>query len=177
MIFFYGDDETWSPSVCAAAASVTMPRVDMLAWFTSLAALARPAYAFEDEREEAHLDHWVRLNFLEISRVLKRGAEEEEGSGGTTRSQGDGDEKNAAADPEVAAEGLKALASAVRFRGRRLTRAPVPTDLQVRLGNEAAIGWLDRARPTDLQQQVEPSRQTDRRRRALPPPSSPQRVC
>ena len=154
MIFFYGDEEDSSPSIRAAATSATMPRVDMLAWFESLTALARPAYAFQDEKEEAHLDHWVRLSFLEIARVLKRGAEQETGrstvsgvpgipgAGATTTSSRGVDY---AADPAVAVEGLKALASAVRLRGRRITPAPAPTALQVRLGNEAAKMWLERA--------------------------------
>ena len=162
MIFFYGDEDESSPSIRAAATSATMPRLDMLAWFESLASLARPAYAFGDEKEEAHLDHWVRLSFLEIARVLKRGAEESgsrvspggfpgEVQGGakaaaTTTTKNSRRWDNNAADPAVAAEGLKALASAVWFRGRRINPASPPTALQVRLGNEAAAGWLERAR-------------------------------
>lgn len=115
----------------------------MLAWFTSLASLARTAYRFEDREQEAQLDDWVRMTFAEIAQVVKHGANSSaafaagagaasaKGAGGGGRGRGDDDDARTssradgdashAADPAVALEGLRALASAVTFRGDRLT--------------------------------------------------------
>jgi hypothetical protein len=175
VIFFYGDEDQAAPSRRAVDTSRVMPREDMLAWFTSLASLARTAYRLEDREQEAQLDHWVRVTFLEIAQVLKHAANstssssaaaaaagtagagtaaaaaaaaagaagvgaagdgqvrEEEVAGGDAKQQHAARSSSSrgashAADPAMALEGLRALASAIRFRGDRLTPVGPPLE-------------------------------------------------